>query len=314
MSNNMSTKWVFTLNNVEDDDITHLAAFADMKDKNGDRIVKYIGFGDERAPTTGMRHLQGFLYLFKNARMKWLKDHTFSRIHLQVMKGTFSENKEYCSKEGKFQEFGEQPKERGQNVSDEYAAAMAAAREGRMEDIPAKLMTRHEGFYLRQRARYVIVPDLTDTCGVWLVGPSGAGKSRWVRETYGNTFYDKRCNKWFDGFVPELHSVLVIDDLDQSHGYMAYDLNRWADRYAFNAEVKGGEIRIRPKRVVVTSRFKIDEIWGDESTRASLKRRFEVIRVPMTPFSTLGEFITETITESITEIPNPNPNPNPNPR
>ena len=55
-------------------------------------------------------------------------------------------------------------------------------------------------------------------------------------------------NKWWDGYAGE--EVVVLDDFDPRHAeHLSYYLKIWADHYAFNAEVKGGMIRVRLKRL-----------------------------------------------------------------
>lgn len=71
---------------------------------------------------------------------------------------------------------------------------------------------------------------------------------------------------------------------------MGFHLKRWADRYKFPAEVKGGNVKcIRPKLIIVTSNYDITEIWKDDpNTLNPLLRRFKRVR-----FKTLSERIFE---------------------
>lgn len=67
---------------------------------------------------------------------------------------------------------------------------------------------------------------------------------------------------------------------------MGYFLKIWADRYTATGECKGGNIRLDHKLFIVTSQYSIDDCWGDNETRAALKRRF--IRIHMEDQPGLG--------------------------
>ena len=84
-------------------------------------------------------------------------------------------------------------------------------------------------------------------------------------------------NKWWDGYAGE--EVVVLDDFDPRHAeHLSYYLKIWADHYAFNAEVKGGMIRVRPKTVIVTSQYAIEDCFKETAERMLSQEDFEFIK------------------------------------
>ena len=85
-------------------------------------------------------------------------------------------------------------------------------------------------------------------------------------------------NKWFDGYNNE--KVVVLDDFGLDHKFMGYELKKLADRYCYMVEVKNASMYIRPELCVVTSQYKIEDIWADDDeTKNALQRRFVQVEI-----------------------------------
>jgi hypothetical protein len=115
--------------------------------------------------------------------------------------------------------------------------------------------------------------------GIWIFGASGSGKSSGVRQAVdrGN-LYEKLLNKWWDNYTEQ--PVILLDDVGPTHKHLGEFLKRWADHYPFRAEYKGGSRMINPEWVIVTSQYRIGDIFGDDAQLvAALLRRFEYVEL-----------------------------------
>lgn len=92
-------RWCFTLNGYTNSDIEHLQKQSTEQDC-------FIKFGEEVAPTTGMKHLQGYIILKNRLRLTQVKKIIGNTAHLEQMRGTIEQNDKYVEKDGKVSQFG----------------------------------------------------------------------------------------------------------------------------------------------------------------------------------------------------------------
>lgn len=113
---------------------------------------------------------------------------------------------------------------------------------------------------------------------IWICGPPRIGKSYWAHNGWDHPFYLKNQNKWWDGYSGE--ETIVIDDFRTP--LLAAKLINWAGEYKQFGETKGGHVPLQHKRVIITSNFRIDELFKGEEyekERDALKGRFPEVTI-----------------------------------
>lgn len=259
--------WVGTLNNYTEDDVQRLN---ELK-----VILDYWVIGKETGES-GTPHLQFYISLKKGERLSALSKR-LPRAFLEIMRGTPKQASDYCKKDGDFTEGGTLPKgkagagrEGGLVMSERYKTALNLAKKRQFDEIePSMLIKHYHSLKKIAQDNPVSVPDAQSTTGHWFHGPPRTGKSATAR--YENPgFYDKPCNKWWDGYMGQ--ESVIIDDLDLNHRVLGHHIKRWTDRYSFPAEEKGTTLQIRPRKVVITSNYTPEEIWSDDPTLAAAVR------------------------------------------
>lgn len=238
----------------------------------------YLVYGREIAPTTQTRHLQGYIHYPTPRSVK--KVGGLFKWHIEVAHGDAKSNYAYCTKSGDFYEKGSQPKsasDGGQMEKDRWTQIIKDAREGTLEEKEPKIYFTHLKTVKALRTEYLQSqpPATLDTpTGVFYIGPTGCGKSRTARDENPGA-YIKNCNKWWDGYVNQ--EAVIMDDLDpQVSKALSHHIKIWLDHYPFTAEIKGGSLFIRPKRVIITTQYTIEQLFEDPEVQAAIKRRSRI--------------------------------------
>ena len=115
----------------------------------------------------------------------------FPTAHIEVMRGSFTDNEKYCSKEGVLVEYGEKPFQgcRRDLISmkrklDEGICPMELAEDDEYFSVVAKHDRFAEKYYDYKRAK-VYKTDRTLPNVIVLIGPTGCGKTSYLDEKFG---------------------------------------------------------------------------------------------------------------------------------
>lgn len=246
-----------------------------------DGDYRYLIFGREKAPGTGTPHLQGYVY-FKSPKSLRAAAAYFPGGHLEIAKGGPNSNIEYCSKDGDFQSYGTAPVEsqdKGTMEKDRWTRIVSLARlhdfETILRDYPDVYATRLPTLENLYRKRPIALADIDgDLPHEWYVGPTGSGKSRYARDQYPGAYIKDPQTVWWDDY--DHQDVVIIDDFDKYQKAQGGDMKRWLDRYIFPAQIKGGYLKIRPQKIIVTSQYLPSEIWDDDKTVDAINRRVTI--------------------------------------
>jgi len=267
--------WVFTLNNYTPDHETLLQHLD----------CQYIVYGRETG-ASGTPHLQGYVF-FTHPKLRGGVARKIPNAYLAPRNGTHEEAREYCIKDGDFFERGEPPlsivegsRRGGAGTAAKWKAIQAAAQRGDVGWVADNHPKEFVLYKPRLESLYAPVTGPLDgeLLHEWWVGPSGSGKSRALWDLYPDHFA-KSINKWWDGYRHE--TVVAIEEWSPESSLTAQALKRWADRYPFTGEIKGGVLqKLRPKKIIVLSNYTLEQCFPRPEDLAPLQRRFTVIKFP----------------------------------
>lgn len=265
--------------------------------------IRYLAYGLESCPKTGTPHHQTFLY-FKSPRSVSLKalnnlGNEFGPKHCSIapMKGTFQQNKAYCSKEGQLTEFGERPNHGARNDLEEVTNSIRSGLQT-VDDVVetnpwlfhnyGRTLDRAEGIALRRKWR----TEMTE--GIWYVGPTGSGKSHKCFHDYGDfhpsTHYVKTLDEgWWDGYKGQ--ETVIFNEF---RGEIAFsELLDLVDKWPKNVKVRNKEsVPFLAKRLIVTSSIDPQDCYSTRLVTESWEqfdRRFNVIHLENRPIDRMDQ-------------------------
>lgn len=252
----------FTLNNYTDDEYNLLV--------NG-TFYRYLIIGKEVGDSL-TPHLQGYAVLNKRFRANALKQIIGDRVHFEARMGSHEQARDYCKKDGDFDEFGDEPKQGARTdlkaacelVKNESAQAVALA-------MPELFVKYHRG--LKELELAIQKPYThTGVRGIWIYGEPGTGKSHAARLFDPDAFI-KSQNKWWDGYNGQ--KTVLLEDLDTD--VLGHYLKIWSDKWSCTGETKGGTVHLRYTTFIVTSNYKPSRLFQDYYMCEAVTRRFNVI-------------------------------------
>lgn len=264
--------WCFTINNYDDTVEPRLRELAT------DENTQYLVFGRELGAHCGTPHLQGYIELKKKWRGSTLKAALGGTAHIEARKAKAYQAAEYCKKDGDYEQFGEEPAMLSKDAKVRWRNVLSKCQEGDW----AYMAQEEPYLWLMQekklRSHYKCPNQVDELDNEWIYGPTGTGKSRDARSRYPDAYIKDASSHWWDGYNGE--EVVIIEDLDKYHVKQGYYLKIWADHYSFPAQIKGGQMMIRPRKIIVTSNYHPRDIWQDDTTVGPLERRFTLVHKP----------------------------------
>lgn len=215
-----SRAWCFTINHDN---------YSDM-DEILDLECRYCIFGFEKG-IQGTKHIQGYVY-YNSARTLTAVKKDLTRAHLEIAKGNFVSNYEYCSKDGHFYEFGEKPSQ-GDRTDIGDLVKMIDTGSTREE-----IRTAYPKYYFlyKKKIEEMVKPtpqpdkkrilkmideaEMYDFPGAFMDADMDTYENEDIMVLIGYTAFF--IDRWYNGFPPKIRRGYEIIKVDPSVIYLYY--------------------------------------------------------------------------------------------
>lgn len=260
--------WTFTLNNYSEEECEQ------MKCLDNDKIIRVI-FGKE-VGENGTPHLQGALGFVNAVRLSTLKKIN-GRAHWENMRGTFSQNQAYCSKENCFYSRGSWEDEQGKR-KDIDLVYENHKNGGNIRDLIGKHQLGYQSLRLAEKLTTYTAPRRVPKKVYWFWGPTGTGKTQsaieYCEEHKLDYWMSMDTLRWFDGYNGQ--KVAIIDDF-RADFCKFHVLLRLLDQYWMMVEIKGGSVPWVPDEIIITSAYRPEDVYQTREDISQLLRRISKV-------------------------------------
>lgn len=247
-----------------------------------DGFVNFMAWGEEVCPTTQRKHHQVFLQVPKKTTVSTVSKKL--RAACFIMRGSFEQNEDYCSKQSTLSSIG---KFFDQGARNDLAELTAMIKNGKsvndlVEEQPAafhmfgRTLERLEDILLQKKTRNF------KTQGIWLHGATGVGKSYLALQIAKDLgceqpyYYQGTDKGWWDGYKQQ--DVVIIDDFRGGIPYS--ELLRLTDRYSHSVPRRNRQpIPFMSRLVIVTSSLEPEEAYNNLSANDKLDQLFRRVTV-----------------------------------
>lgn len=271
--------------------------------------IKYAICGQE-VGESGTPHLQAYIY-YKNmnplpSMTTWERRLGCHRWHIEVARGSPRDSQVYCSKEGRFREWGILPVanndrhkeclecikkgERPLDVLGDYPSLMPCYRI--MKEISADAMLDRS---LNERTELY-----------WFYGKPGSGKSKYARGIDPDYYPKPEGQWWTSDYVQQ--KVVLMDDWRPTKDFPLQELLRLADYGKMSVMVKGGYRKFRSKVIIITTPLSLESTFqqqhlewiGTENIQQLRRRITYECQFPLNALD--AEMLRSSLERSLTDI------------
>lgn len=259
-----SRSYCFTINNPIEQDEEDVKALGD--------IAHYIVVGRE-VGDEGTPHFQGYVY-FKEAKSFSSVKKKIPRAHIEVSKGSPTDNEVYCSKQGNvFLRRGELPKQGARTDIEKVVEKLKEGCNMRavVETARSYQSIKMAEIYLKfHEEKRDWKPEVR-----WYYGSTGSGKTKTAREWLEDDIYTCLDNvKFWEGY--DAHHNVLIDDMRKDFCKF-HQLLKLLDRYEYKVETKGGSRQLLARKIAITCPYHPKKLYDTREDVQQLLRRIDEI-------------------------------------